>query len=66
MKHFKIFQDRVYGIFNWNDPKHQATVTYTKGINRFTDLSDEERRNYVMPETKMEVRLFLKNLYHLI
>lgn len=57
--HLNQFITRVKTIFDWNDPqnKSQQVVrrTYWKGINKFTDLSDEERKNYVMPETKVEV-----------
>ncbi len=50
--HFQVFTDRVRSILDWNK---DTTKSYTKGINRFTDLTADERRKFVMPETKMEV-----------
>ena len=49
-KHFEIFQERVLRIFEWN----AASNSFTKGINQFTDLDDDMRRLYVMPETPVE------------
>jgi hypothetical protein len=52
-QHFATFSTRVKDIFDFNGAKH----SWFKGINGFTDLSDEERRNYVMPETKASVSI---------
>ena len=45
--HFQIFQSRVTQIFDWNKEAH----SYTKGITPFSDLSDDERNQFVMPDT---------------
>lgn len=50
-QHFATFTSRVKNIFDFNAAKH----SWYKGINKFTDLSDEERQHYVMPETKTSV-----------
>lgn len=47
--HFKVFQGRATDIFDWNKDDHP----YIKGITAFTDLTDDERHNYVMPENKI-------------
>jgi hypothetical protein len=57
-RHFDQFVTRAKDIFDWNDAKNVYTRTYVKGINRMTDLSVEERRNFVMPETPVDVRSF--------
>jgi hypothetical protein len=54
-QHFNHFVTRVKTIFDWNDPKNAKTRTYTRGINRFTDLSVEERQRFIMPETMADV-----------
>jgi hypothetical protein len=54
-QHFDHFVNRVKTIFDWNDPKNVKTRTYTRGINRFTDLSVEERKRFIMPETIADV-----------
>lgn len=58
LSHFNNFKSKVASVFDWNDGKH----SYTKGINHFTDLSPEERRHFVMADTKMIVSL--KNLFN--
>lgn len=54
-RHFATFVTRVKSVFDFNAEKK----SWYKGINRFSDLSDEERQQYVMPETKALVRQFL-------
>jgi hypothetical protein len=51
--HFAQFKATVQKIFEFNERKKQGELqpSYTKGITRFTDMSTEERRGYVMPET---------------
>ncbi len=57
--HKILFVGRVKEIFDWNaGNKH----SYTKGINRFTDMTEEERKRFVMPETKVPVN----HTYYLI
>jgi hypothetical protein len=53
--HFQNFVSQVKDIFDWNDAKNEAGRSYVKAINRFTDLSVEERKKFVMPETKATV-----------
>lgn len=53
--HFQNFVSHVKEIFDWNDAKNEAGRSYTKAINRFTDLSVEERKKFVMPETRATV-----------
>jgi len=43
---FELFSSRVKDILDWNSESH----SYKKGINRFTDMTDDERRKFVMPE----------------
>ncbi len=49
--HFATFSTRVKDVFDFNGAKH----SWQKGINRFTDLSDEERKAFVMPEVDAKV-----------
>lgn len=48
--HFETFSSRVHDILDWNEGGKQS---YTKGITKFTDMSNDERQSYVMPETSM-------------
>lgn len=59
--HFQNFVSHVKEIFDWNDAKNEAGRSYTKAINRFTDLSVEERKKFVMPETKATARAGMKS-----
>lgn len=43
---FELFSSRVKHILDWNSESH----SYKKGINRFTDMTDDERKKFVMPE----------------
>jgi hypothetical protein len=52
--HFNLFTDRVRSVFDWNS---NGTHSYSKGINQFSDMTTDERRHYVMPETKNDVRI---------
>ena len=52
---FEIFVGRVKSIFDWNDAKNEHKRTFLKGINRFSDMTVDERKKFVMPETKAEV-----------
>jgi len=45
--HFNTFTASVKQIFDWNEGSH----SFTKGITRFTDLDDNERRGFVMQDT---------------
>ncbi len=58
--HFAVFASRVKSILDWNE---NGGHSYKKGINVFTDLDADERRQFVMPETKMEVEFLLLNLF---
>jgi hypothetical protein len=49
-EHFAIFEDRVAKIFDWN----RDSKSFVKGINKFTDLDDISRREFVMPETSLK------------
>jgi hypothetical protein len=64
-QHFSIFKGRVKSILDWNDPKkgNGEKGTYLKGINRFSDLSAEERRGFVMSEMKVDVSHVLTRFY---
>jgi hypothetical protein len=55
--HKSLFIGRVKEIFDWNSGKK----SHTKGINKFTDMTDNERKNYVMPETKVPVSINYNN-----
>jgi hypothetical protein len=50
--HFEIFREKAKEVFEFNGKK----LSWYKGINRFTDMSDDELKSFVMPETKVDVR----------
>lgn len=50
--HFEIFREKAKDVFDFNGKK----LSWYKGINRFTDMSDDELKSFVMPETKVDVR----------
>ena len=46
-QHYEIFVDRVKSIFDFNDDGKR----YRKGITRFTDMTADMRRSFVMEES---------------
>ncbi len=55
-KRFEIFVSRAKNIFDWNDRKNADKRTFLKGLNKFSDMTPDERKGFVMPETKADVR----------
>jgi hypothetical protein len=56
--HFDQFASHVKTIFDWNDAKNAKIRTYTRQINRFSDLSVEERKLLILPKTMADVSFF--------
>ena len=62
LQRFELFASRVKKIFDWNDNKNAQGRTFLKGINQFSDMTEDERRGFVMSETKADVSLINKFL----
>ena len=64
---FGVFAEKVNSFFDWNE--ESSGHSYRKGITKFTDMDAESRRQFVMPETRVNkvitacCNFFILNLY---